>query len=118
MIQYNFGIGNWEMNMYRFDEGKHAGILMVKTTIYPHGFCFSCPRKAAFLVKCSCSIVCYKDVLVEISIFCDQAFHQLGSNSLSLVIGMNKQVRIIYDQMSVRDCIAQSDELVTFPGGP
>ena len=72
--------------------------------------------KPHFLVEADRPSVRDQHVLMEAFVFCHQPSHQLRSDTFPLKFGIHQKVRIIHNEMTVRDGIAQSDKTASIPG--
>jgi len=100
-----------------FLSGRASGRLgsMVFTSVNPHRFRFAGTAEPTFLVERNRRSIRNKHMLVKIAIFRDQPSHQLLTDSLSLVIRENQQMRVVNNQMPVRNRIADASQNVARP---
>ena len=82
---------------------------MLATLVDPHRFGLARPFETERAVKIDGATIGSKDHLVERCIFSKKRPHHCAANSMPVKVWMNKHVRKIYDEMSVRYCISKTD---------
>ncbi len=90
---------------------------MVMARIDPHRFGFAGAGKAALLIKFNRASIGNQDVLMKARIPGHQHFHEARPNALTLIFRMDEQMRVIDHQVAIGNCVAQTDEPFSIPGG-
>src|SRR5258705_8286742 len=89
--------------------------LMIIPGIDPHWFGLTRANESTFAVEIDCASVSDDDVLMKIGITVHKAAHQFPANSTPLILRKYEQVRIINNQVSVRNRVAEADKSLTIP---
>src|SRR5882672_4314523 len=83
---------------------------------HPHRSGFARALEPAFTVERDRLRLGDQDVLVKSAISLHQSFHQLSSNAPTLELGQHQEMRVIHDQVSIRNGVSQAYERALDPG--
>lgn len=85
--------------------------LVLDPRVDPHWLRFSSSNEAKRSVELYGLTIGSKHLLMKPSVLFHHRNHQLSPDALSLELRMNKHVRIVDNQVAVRDCIAYPNQL-------
>src|ERR1700736_3378301 len=88
---------------------------VVMACINPHRLSPACTLKSALAVKVESTPVCDEDVLVKSLIARQEPPHEFCADATPLIIREHKQMRIVNDQITIRDSVTKSNELAAVP---
>jgi hypothetical protein len=89
---------------------------MFSASINPHRLCLTGPREAAFLEELDSSPVGDQDVHVESLVPASQLAEDFRADPTTPEVRVYQQVRVVNDQVPVRERIAQPDKPILSPG--
>jgi hypothetical protein len=87
-------------------------------TWFDEGVALQLDRRAQYLIDCATVgqvFIGDQDLLMKLAIFRLHGLHHLLADSSSLKCGMNEQMRIVHNQMTVGDRVAQTDQPIFDP---
>src|SRR5262245_48769371 len=88
---------------------------MIVTRINPHRLGFARALETALAIKIQSTAISDEHVLVESLVTRHEPSHQLCADATSLILWQHQQVRIIDYQVTVRDGVAESNQLRVVP---
>ena len=90
---------------------------MVMASVNPHRLTFPCALESALAVKVECSSIRNNHVLVKSTIAFHKLAHQFRTDAACLIIRVNEQMRIVNDEVPVRNSVAETDKPLGVPSG-
>src|SRR5438128_5216711 len=88
---------------------------VIMTFVNPHRFGLASALKSALAVEIQSPSIGNKHVLMKSLIARHQSSHELCADTTALIFRQHEQVRIVNDQVAVRNGVAESDELRAVP---
>src|ERR1700686_4431625 len=88
---------------------------VIMACINPHRLSAACTLKSALAVKVQGAPVRDEDVLMKSLIPRHEATHELCADAAPLIIWKHEQMRIVNDQIPIRNRITKSNKLAAFP---
>src|ERR1051325_9949783 len=92
-------------------------LLVVVAGINPHRLGLTRSLESALPVEIPSAPIGDEYVLMKSIILLHESVHQLGADAAALVFWQHEQMGIVNDQIAIRNCVAETDELCIIPGG-
>lgn len=97
--------------------GPALPALVIVAGVDPHRLRLASPSEPALTIELDRAAVRNEHMLVKAFVALHQAPHQFRSDTAPLIFGENKQVRIVDNEVAIRNGVAESDERDVIPGG-
>ena len=88
---------------------------MVMARVNPHRLSLPGALEATFAVKVECTTIRNDHVLMKALIASHKSAHKLRTDAASLIIRVNEEVRIVNDEVPIRNRIAETDKPLIMP---
>lgn len=88
---------------------------MIVPGVNPHWFGFTRPLESAFAIKIERASVAQQHVLMEAGVAGNEPLHDGPPDAAPLILGQHQKVRIINDEVAIRNRVAQAYEPCFIP---
>jgi hypothetical protein len=88
---------------------------VVISGVNPHRFRFSGSFKPHGLIKIDGVNIRCQHLLVKVRVSAFHRFHHFSADPLALVLRVDQHMRVVNDEVAIRDCIADTDKPARYP---